>query len=54
MPDFSTLRITKDDANPRIARLLLDRPERFNAINDAMPGEIRAALEWANATTRCT
>jgi enoyl-CoA hydratase len=49
MPDFTTLRITQDGANPRIARLLLNRPERFNAISDAMPGEIRAAVEWANA-----
>ena len=49
MPDFSTLRITKDETQPRIARLLLDRPERFNAISDAMPAEIRAAVDWANA-----
>ena len=49
MPDFSTLRITKDSSSPRIARLLLDRPDRYNAINDPMPREIRAAVEWANA-----
>jgi enoyl-CoA hydratase len=49
MPDFRTLRIAKDDANPRIARLRLNRPERYNAISDAMPGEIRAAVDWANA-----
>ena len=49
MPDFSTLRITPDPDQPRIARLLLNRPERYNAINDATPGEIRAAVEWANA-----
>ena len=48
MPDFSTLRIDADPENPRIARLLLNRPERFNAITDDMPGEIRAAVEWAN------
>ena len=47
MPDFSTLRIYKDTAHPRIARLLLNRPERLNAINDAMPSEIRAAIDWA-------
>lgn len=28
MPDFSTLRIAQDAANPRVARLLLNRPER--------------------------
>ena len=49
MPIFSTLRIDKDDAQPRIARLLLNRPERLNAINDAMPREIRAAIDWAAA-----
>lgn len=49
MPDFSTLQITHDSANPRIARLLLNRPAHYNAINDDMPREIRAAVEWANA-----
>jgi len=49
MPSFSTLRIDKDSGNPRIARLLLDRPERLNAINEDMPREIRAAVEWAQA-----
>ena len=49
MPDFSTLRIDHDAANPRIARLLLNRPERLNAINNDTPREIRAAVEWANA-----
>lgn len=49
MPTFSTLQIEKDSQNPRIARLLLNRPERLNAISDEMPREIRAAVEWANA-----
>ena len=49
MPEFSTLRITPDPQQPRIARLLLNRPDQSNAINDAMPGEIRAAVAWANA-----
>jgi len=53
MPEFSTLRIDKDTTHPRIARLLLNRPERLNAINDAMPREIRAAIDWAAATLRC-
>jgi enoyl-CoA hydratase len=47
VPDFSTLRISADPDSPRIARLLLNRPDRFNAINDEMPGEIRKAVEWA-------
>ena len=49
MPDFQTLRIGCDPERPRVARLLLNRPERLNAIDDRVPGEIRAAVEWANA-----
>jgi enoyl-CoA hydratase len=49
MPQFSTLVIEPDPAQPRVARLLLNRPERLNAINDEMPREIRAAVEWAAA-----
>ena len=49
MPTFSTLHIDADPQHPRIARLVLNRPERFNAINDEMPREIRAAVEWAEA-----
>lgn len=48
MPIHDTLRIDKDAHNPRVARLLLNRPERLNAIDDRMPREIRAAVEWAN------
>ncbi len=50
MPEFSTLRIAADPDHPRIARLLLNRPERLNAINEAMPAEIRAAVDWAQRT----
>ena len=49
MPIYSTLQIEKDQTNPRISRLLLNRPERLNAISDDMPREIRAAVDWANA-----
>ena len=49
MPEFSTLRIDKDPSHPRVARLLLNRPERLNAIAEATPGELRAAVDWANA-----
>jgi enoyl-CoA hydratase len=49
MPSYSTLRIELDSAQPRIARLLLNRPERLNAINDETPREIRAAVEWAES-----
>ena len=47
MPNFSTLSIAVREEARSIARLVLDRPGRFNAIDDAMPGEIRAAIEWA-------
>lgn len=47
MPSYSTLSITTDAYNPRIARLLLNRPERLNAINNQTPREIRKAVEWA-------
>lgn len=33
----------------RIATITLDRPERYNAIDDAMPGELRTAVERADA-----
>ncbi len=49
MPSFTTLRVDKDVSNPRVARLLLNRAERLNAINEDTPREIRAAVEWANA-----
>ncbi|PKO63768.1 MAG: enoyl-CoA hydratase, partial [Betaproteobacteria bacterium HGW-Betaproteobacteria-16] len=49
MPEFSTLRISQDVSNPRVARLLLNRPERLNAITNETPGQIREAVEWAEA-----
>ncbi|TFZ07919.1 crotonase/enoyl-CoA hydratase family protein [Ramlibacter humi] len=49
MPEFKTLLARKDDANPRVARITLNRPERLNAINDDTPRDIRAAVDWANA-----
>jgi enoyl-CoA hydratase len=39
MPVFSSLAIEHDRDEPRIARLRLNRPERLNAIDAAMPGE---------------
>jgi enoyl-CoA hydratase len=39
--------ITYDVAD-RVATITLNRPERLNAINDDMPGEIRMAVEAAN------
>ena len=49
MPKFSALSIEQDPARPRIARLRLSRPERLNAIDSHMPGEIAAAVAWAEA-----
>ncbi len=43
---YETLSLTVDG---RIARLLLCRPERLNAINQAMPRELAAAVAEANA-----
>jgi enoyl-CoA hydratase len=49
MPTFDTVRIDHDPQHPRIARLLLDRPDKLNAIGDSTPAEIRRAVEWAQA-----
>jgi enoyl-CoA hydratase len=46
MTEFTTLTYDVRDAK---AYLTLNRPERLNAIDDVMPGEIRAAVEQANA-----
>jgi enoyl-CoA hydratase len=40
------------EVTQRVARIVLDRPDRLNAIDDAMPGEIRRAVEAANADDR--
>jgi enoyl-CoA hydratase len=45
MAEFSTLTYDVREAK---AYLTLNRPDRLNAINDEMPGEIRAAVEQAN------
>src|SRR3954470_13247501 len=49
MPQLETLSIEKDPARPRVARLRLSRPERLNAIDSRMPGEIEQAVAWAEA-----
>ena len=45
MANFETLTYLVDG---RLARVTLNRPERLNAINRAMPGEIQAAVAQAN------
>jgi len=49
MPVFTTLSIDHDPSEPRIARLLLDRPDKLNAITSTMPDEIAAAVRWAES-----
>ena len=44
--DFSSLRYETDG---RKAYITLDRPERLNAIDGAMPGELRSAVERADS-----
>ena len=49
-PGFDSLRYEKDETKDgRVARIVLDRPERYNAISRSMPREIREAVERANA-----
>jgi enoyl-CoA hydratase len=49
MPAYTTLRIDHDPQEPRIARLLLNRPDKLNAISSAMPDEIAQAVRWAES-----
>jgi len=46
MPDFNTIAYEKDD---RIARIILNRPERLNAISADVPGEVASAVDLAEA-----
>jgi enoyl-CoA hydratase len=46
---FKSLRLTKDKSNLRIGRITFTRPEKYNAITSDTPGEIRQAVELANA-----
>jgi enoyl-CoA hydratase len=47
--EFRTLQVRRQDGEPRIARVTLNRPERLNAISEAVPAEIRRAVAWAEA-----
>lgn len=49
MPRFTTLTIDHDAKEPRIARLVLNRPDKLNAISSVMPDEIAAAIRWAES-----
>ncbi|MEO0327528.1 MAG: crotonase/enoyl-CoA hydratase family protein [Pseudomonadota bacterium] len=43
--DYDTISVKKKN---RVATILLNRPDRLNAITDTMPGEIRRAVEAAD------
>lgn len=45
--ELSSLRIAPDAHHPRVARLLLNRPERLNAIGERTLAELRQAVAWA-------
>jgi len=49
MPIFGNVKAEPDEKNPRVARVLLNRPERLNAIDDQLPAQLREAVEWAQA-----
>ena len=47
LPTYSTLSLSLDQG---IAEIRLNRPDKSNAMNDAMWQEIRQAFEWVDAT----
>ena len=47
LPTYSTLSLSLDQG---IAEIRLNRPDKSNAMNDAMWQEIRQAAEWVDAT----
>ena len=49
MQDFNTVKVAKDALNPRIGRLQLNRPDKLNAINSSMPGDIQRAVKYLEA-----
>jgi len=46
---YTSLSVRHDAENPRIARITFNRPQRLNAIGLDTPGEIRRAVDAANA-----
>ena len=45
MPAFITLRIEPDPSHPRIAQLMLNRPDKLNSINHQMEARAEAAAK---------
>lgn len=46
LPTFETIRLLKSSDRPRVTRLVLNRPDKLNAIDERMPPELRRAVEW--------
>lgn len=46
LPTFETIRLLKSSDRPRVTRLVLNRPDKLNAIDERMPVELRRAVEW--------
>ncbi len=49
MPQFSSLTADLMPGIDGVGRILLNRPEKLNAISATMPEEIRAAVDWMEA-----
>jgi enoyl-CoA hydratase len=49
-----TYRSIDYEVTGRIARITLNRPDRLNAIDGALPGELRQAVDEATPMTTCT
>ena len=47
--DYSVLTLNRDPVNARVARITFNRPAKLNAITAATPGELRRAVDAANA-----
>ncbi len=47
LPQFATIAVRLDGA---VAEISLNRPDRSNALNEAMWQELREAMRWADAT----
>ena len=46
MPQYSSLTAELMPGAPGVGRILLNRPDKLNAISEEMPEEIRAAVGW--------
>ncbi|MEY2958947.1 MAG: enoyl-CoA hydratase, partial [Actinomycetota bacterium] len=49
-PELSTLRLVHTAGEP-VASIVLDRPDRLNALSPILLGEIVEACRWLDATT---